>query len=763
MKNIISILAMLAMALGATAQEAQWISTMRSQSATNTWIAFRKSVQLEDVPATALASIAADSKYWMWINGRPVVFEGSLKRGPNPLDTYVDEVDIAPFLQKGSNTIAILLCYFGKDGFSHKSSGRAGLYFDCMAGKKPIRSNRQWKAALMPAFGTAGEPLPNFRLSESSVLYDARKERAGWEQPSADDRWMGGASELGLAGAYPWNALIARPIPQWKDYGLKEYPKTSIAASGDTIVCDLPYNAQVTPYFDIEAPAGGHISIFTDNYLSFSGGEANLRAEYLTKEGPQAYEHLLWMNGHKVYYVFPKGTKIKSLKFRETGYDTEFSGSFHCSDPFFNQLRDKALRTLYVTMRDNFMDCPERERGQWTGDAVNEAGEVFYAMSPSAHLLIRKWLHEIMAWQQPNGKIYAPVPAGNWFDELPCQVLATLGYYGIWTYYLNTGDKSTIADLYDGAKKYLQLWEPDGQGLMQFRRGDWTWGDWGDNRDMLCMYNLWYYIALDGMERMARELGKPADAATFAAARARFHPAFNARFWNGKSYRDPAYKGKTDDRTQALAVVSGIAGPEKYPAIMEVFAEERHASPYMEKYVFEAMFRMGRPDEALARHKERFSEMVIDPRFTTLFEGWGIGPKGFGGGTVNHAWSGGGLTILGQFLCGVEPLSPGYDTLRIMPRPGKMEEASATVPSVKGPIRTTFVNRNGRFSLHAETPVGTTTVIAVPTARKIKMNGKVVFANGDFAKPGTAKPFGTEGGYVRFLVGPGKWRFESEK
>ncbi len=247
---------------------------------------------------------------------------------------------------------------------------------------------------------------------------------------------------------------------------------------------------------------------------------------------------------------------------------------------------------------------------------------------------------------------------------------------------------------------------------------------------MLPMYNLWYYIALDGMERMARELDKPADAAQFAAARARMHTAFNARFWNGRSYRDTAYKGKTDDRTQALAVVSGIAGPEKYPAIMKIFAQERHASPYMEKYVFEAMFRMGYPDEALARHKERFADMVNDNRFTTLFEGWGIGEKGFGGGTVNHAWSGGGLTVLGQYLCGIEPLSPGYDTVRIMPRPGKIEEASATVPSVKGLIRSAFVNRNGRFRLDAETPAGTATIIAIP-AKKIKR----IILNGSWHTP----------------------------
>ena len=34
--------------------------------------------------------------------------------------------------------------------------------------------------------------------------------------------------------------------------------------------------------------------------------------------------------------------------------------------------------------------------------------------------------------------------------------------------------------------------------------------------------------------------------------------------------------------------------------------------------------------------------------YTTLFEGWGIGQEGFGGGTINHAWSGGPLTLLSQ-------------------------------------------------------------------------------------------------------------------
>ena len=56
--------------------------------------------------------------------------EGGLKRGPNPNDTYYDMVDLAPYLRKGKNEVKFLLWYFGKSGFSHKSSGQSGMIFD---------------------------------------------------------------------------------------------------------------------------------------------------------------------------------------------------------------------------------------------------------------------------------------------------------------------------------------------------------------------------------------------------------------------------------------------------------------------------------------------------------------------------------------------------------------------------------------------------------------------------------------------------------
>ena len=125
MKRLILFAALLLAALQVSAEnwKAHWISRSYCAGTGNTWIAFQKNVDIQDVPASLPAKIAADSKYWLWINGEMAVFEGGLKRGPAPGDAYYDTVDIAPFLKSGHNVISVLVWYFGRNGFSHMSSG----------------------------------------------------------------------------------------------------------------------------------------------------------------------------------------------------------------------------------------------------------------------------------------------------------------------------------------------------------------------------------------------------------------------------------------------------------------------------------------------------------------------------------------------------------------------------------------------------------------------------------------------------------------
>lgn len=746
---------------------AKWITTPECQDEINSWFCLRKDFVLEELPDKALAKIAVDSKYWLWVNGTMVVFEGGLKRGPNPKDTYYDTVDISAYLNKGSNNISVLGWYFGKHGYSHISSGKFGFLFECVTPQITLLSDASWKVIQNQAYETCPPPLPNHRLPESSIRYNATKDPGIWYANEYSTKHWRNAIELGKPPMYPWNNLILRPIPQWRDSKLVSYvqsPDFPFQIDRDTtITLKLPANLQITPYLEIETNQEGKvIEIRTDNFIG--GGAHNIYAQYVSTKGVQAYESYGWMNGHEVIYKIPAGVKLLDLKYRETGYDSYFAGSFTSSDDFLNTIWQKAQRTLYVTMRDNYMDCPDRERAQWWGDLVIQAGQSFYALDKNSHLLIKKGMYELMNWQRSDSTLFSPIPAGNWGKELPVQMLTSIGYYGFWNYYINTGDIQTLSDLYDGLKKYLKVWKFNENGTVRFREGGWSWGDWGENIDMELITNEFYYLALMGAANIAEALNFIDDASGYRQLMEGIKKALNAYFWNGTAYRHPEYKGVTDDRCQALAVVAGIAEKEKYPALLEIFKTEEHASPYMEKYVLEALFKMGYVDFAVERMKNRYGNMVNHPDYTTLFEGWGIGEKGYGGGTTNHSWSGGPLTILSQFLCGIEPIDPGYKSFQIIPNPGSVKHASTSIQSVKGEIKSHFENSNHIFKLTVTIPKGSQAIIGIPTEKvsAIKLNNKVIWKNGsDIENKVILIYYGIRNGHILFRVPEGVHCFEA--
>lgn len=685
------------------------------------WLCFRKEIMLEQNVDDATLKLAADSKYWLWINGEMVVREGGLKRGPNPEDTYCDVIQRVSGLRPGKNTVAVLVWYFGKDGFSHRNSPTAGIYFDLAIGDKHYESDATWKVLEHPGFFVPKGIAPNYRLPESNIGFDARKDIEFWSAEYDYRGWL--RAEVEKPTESGWNRLIDRPIPMWKDYGLKEYVRVEKIA--DTLlVAYLPYNAQINPYIRVKSSAGRIIDIRTDNYRG--GGAPNVYAEYITKEGVQEFETWGWMNGHQVLYRIPKDVEVLELKYRETGYDTKFVGTFLCNDEFYNTLWNKSLRTLYITMRDTYMDCPDRERAQWWGDVVNELGEAFYSLDQNAHLLTRKAILELMNWQRSDSTIFSPVPAGNWNQELPMQMLASVGYYGFWTYYMGTGDKETIKTVYPNVKKYLHVWKVTSEGLVIPRKGGWTWGDWGDNKDLALLYNLWYSLALDGFQRMAVLVGERKDAEWADRVNRQLKHVFHEKYWNGKFYISPEYNGEPDDRVQALAVVAGVLSEKEYPIIRPFFQQQYHASPYMEKYVLEALCMMGYYEDALQRMKKRYHEMV-NSKLSTLWEGWGIGNKGFGGGSYNHAWSGGPLTILSQYFAGVSPLKPAFKEFLIKPMFGSLEHINAVVPTRWGIIKLNLSRGEKAMVAEIKVPQGTKAYFIIP--EKIKsclVNGKNV-------------------------------------
>ena len=204
------LLVLLSVALAAPAQTAHWITADDPLcNEPNTWIQFCKAFTLKKKPKRGEARIAADSKYWLWVNGRMAVFEGGLKRGPNPADTYYDVVDLAPYLQKGQNDVRLLLCYFGKQGFSHVSSGQSGIIVH--APSIGLATDASWQSQRLKAYQTCGEPYTNFRLAESNIRYEAPQSskfnvQSSKLQAFAGNRCVGFCS-LGQAGETAYSSV----------------------------------------------------------------------------------------------------------------------------------------------------------------------------------------------------------------------------------------------------------------------------------------------------------------------------------------------------------------------------------------------------------------------------------------------------------------------------------------------------------------------------------------------------------------------------
>ena len=210
-------------------------------------------------------------------------------------------------------------------------------------------------------------------------------------------------------------------------------------------------------------------------------------------------------------------------------------------------------------------------------------------------------------------------------------------------------------------------------------------------------------------------------------------------------------------------MVAGLLGAAEWPAVKAVLAANTAASPYMEKYILESYFRMADPQGGLDRMRARYGPMIKSTT-STLWELWDQTA-----GTQNHAWSGGPLTLMSEYVAGVEPTSPGYDTFQVLPLLGDLTRASATVPSIKGTIKADVSRTAGAFTLMVTAPTGTVATVGIPltsfasgpSSMHVTANGTSVFDAGTFAAgavPGVTDG-GQSDGFVKFKVTPGSWTF----
>lgn len=619
---------------------AKWIWPT-SKFAKNQRAAFCFEADVASVPDSAALLIGCETKYWLFINDRLVVFDGGLFRESLPGCGYFDSVDIAEHLRPGRNKIAVHVWYYGNGGRNNSALPCPGLILAC--DELGIYSDRNTVGYIDDAYYTTDFER-SFLYGGDHTAYDASV-RPFSLCPTFECTEK--CVEIGKYGDAPWGQLIQRNIPPL--FFTDRIPCQAVKRDGKYIAA-LPCAMQFSPYIKLKAQGSEKIVIHSDRYVVHGGPGDNKsyfghRAEYICRKGEQEFEMLDWIFGEEIVYTIPDSVEVLELGYRESGYDSKVTTEFECDSPEVNTLFQKCVRTLQVCMRENYMDCPDRERGQWIGDVSVQTPQVVYLLNKNGLLLLRKAICDFINLRKGD-RLVGNVPGDNW-SELPSQSLNAISEHGmIAAYYAATGDRSVLELAFEPAVKYLMLWETDSDGVVRPRSGNWEWYDHLYNHDMPVLNICWYYSALRFAKQMACKLDRHEFDSFIASRMDAIEAVFEARYWNPnyKCYMSGPY---VDDRANAMAVLSGLCPAEKHPHIGYILMSVFNSTTYMENYVLLALCEMGYKEDAFRRMMSRYQPLIHNDN-STLWEDF------FHLGTRNHAWSGGPATILLRYFAGIQ-------------------------------------------------------------------------------------------------------------
>ncbi len=590
----------------------------------NSNIILRRIFSFPDKPPTrAVCRAAADTHYYLYVNGTAVVWQGGLNRGKT---AYYDEFDIAKYLVKGNNLITVYCQYFGNDGRDLEAGERAGFIFEC--NDLGIYSDETFTVYENPAYK---KPAPsNCCYAGYNVRYEASFE--GLIQNLMDPTFNSPLFvQATVIDGYPdstMGVLSPRPIPLEKfspQPVFAKYKKSTDQFDGDTYTIVLPREMRVTPYLEVAGDGQEKIVIKTDRtdvQGTFGDERSSYSAhsiEFVTKPTLNIFEALLPMVGSELVFSMPRTVRVIKLGYREISYDATPTCEFKTGDARIDSLFDKALNTLHCCMGSTLIDTPERERTMWLGDSSIAARALFLSYADST-ALVKKTVDDIFAYADGD-MLYSCVP-GNVPVDIPSHGLLALGEYGIFAQVRNfTANTDIFRTEFTRLCDYLMLWEMTEHGVA-LREGTRRWYDNLYNIDEPLIENALYYSACKFLLGIGKTVGDHEYDETFAD-RMENIADYIERAWDGIGYTSSG--SFYDDRANALIALDGLVPDDRKTAVARLLAANASASPYLEWAVIEALAKLDRRDLALNRFVSRYA-LAADSSYSTLgedFNGYG--------------------------------------------------------------------------------------------------------------------------------------------
>jgi hypothetical protein len=205
-------------------------------------------------------------------------------------------------------------------------------------------------------------------------------------------------------------------------------------------------------------------------------------------------------------------------------------------------------------------------------------------------------------------------------------------------------------------------------------------------------------------------------------------------------------------QTNAAAVISGAAGPERYAAIWKDVLSQvgkdagpglEHGpmmSPYYGDYVLRAMAEVGHREDALQWMRQFWGGM-LDEGATSFWEAYDVDwyKEDFHSSlkadnrsgyfvSLAHGWSAGPTAWLMQQVLGIQPTGAGFETVNLRPDLLDLQWVKGAMPTPHGLIRVDAKKMGAGMTVAVDLPPGVVATLLVPVAKgttSVKVNGEM--------------------------------------
>lgn len=452
--------------------------------------------------------ISCDGDYTLYINGQYVA---SNQYGDYEWYKSYDSVDITKYLQKGENSVAVLVWHFGTDSQRYMRA-KAGLIFEVQShGVTLLASGENTRARYSKTYQQGLKKLVTRQLGYS-FSYDATKE----------DGWQTLGQSFEKAVVIDKNCtFVKRPIEKLKL--LELVPGMPVFAENNHYIVDLGRETVGLASFRFLSTTEQKVRIAWGEDLQ--NGHVRQRIEYrdfsfdyIAKPGMNTYTNYMLRLGCRYLEIYTEAPiEIEYIGVIPQVYAVR-ERMLKLNNNLDQKIYDACVNTLKLCIMEHYVDTPWREQCLYVYDSRNQALCGYHVFDQGNAEYVRANLKLISQDRREDGLLAICYPCGM---DLTIPSFSLYYFMQVNEYLKYTGDLTLVQEVYDKLLSVLNVFIHNRkEGLVLKFEGEnhWNFYDWSpyldgalhgtENRVPDFMINVLFILALKNLKEIDEKLGK---------------------------------------------------------------------------------------------------------------------------------------------------------------------------------------------------------------------------------------------------------------